>query len=188
MKRNQAAVAAEIAHFQAIPWCAKILSDPELIVDQSFSRFEKPGFEDTLLSHTLNSPETIPGFVTFYRPPADPKALVLELNAFISLGNLIDGWGGICHGGIVMTMLDEVMGQLPAINKLRGVMKDVQLMTAYLNTSFLRPIKTPAVVKVTTRLVKQEGRKYYIDGVIRDENGNEMAKGEALFVMLKERL
>ncbi|KAM7187370.1 putative thioesterase [Rhypophila sp. PSN 637] len=188
MKRNQAAIDAEIAQFRAIPWCAKILSDSSLVIDQSFSRFEKPKFEDALLSHTLNTPETIPGFITFYTEPKDPKAMVTELNAFISLGNLIDGWGGICHGGIIMTMLDEVMGQLPAVNKLRGVMNDIQLMTAYLNTTFLKPVKTPTTVMVTSRLVKQEGRKYFIDGVIRDEHGTEMAKGKALFVMLKSRL
>ncbi|KAM7207630.1 acyl-coenzyme A thioesterase THEM4 [Naviculisporaceae sp. PSN 640] len=188
MKRNQAAVEAEIAHFRAIPWCAEMLSDPKLVVDQSFSRFEKPKFEDSLLSHTLNTPETIPGFITFYRPPEDPKAMVTELNAFISLGNLIDGWGGICHGGIIMTMLDEVMGQLPAVNKLRGNLPDVQLMTAYLNTKFLAPVRTPTVVMITSTLVKQEGRKYFINAVIRNERGQEMAKGEALFIMLKAKL
>lgn len=188
MKRNQAAVEAEIAQFRAIPWCAKILSDPKLVVDQSYSRFEKPKFEDALLSHTLNSPETIPAFITFYSPPEDPKAMVTELNAFISLGNLIDGWGGICHGGIVMTMLDEVMGQLPAVNKLRGVMADVELMTAYLNTTFLAPVRTPTTVMITSRLVKQEGRKFYMNAVIRNEKGDELAKGDALFVQLRARL
>ncbi|KAK3325914.1 HotDog domain-containing protein [Apodospora peruviana] len=186
-----AAAAVELAHFRAIPWCAAHLSAPDVVIDRSFSRRPKPKFEDALLSYTLNRPDAIPAFVTFYRPPPPqegPQALVTEVKAFLSLGNLVNGWAGICHGGIVMTILDEVMGQIPAVNKLRGVMENIPLMTAFLNTTFLKPVKTPTTVLVTGKLVRREGRKYYIDGLIEDENGTALARAEALFVMLKARL
>ncbi|KAK0629541.1 HotDog domain-containing protein [Bombardia bombarda] len=184
-----AAAALEVAHFRSIPWCAAHLSaSPNLVVEQAFSRTPKDQYEDALLSQTLNRKGAIPAFVTFYTKPAEARDLVREVKAFLSLGPMVNGWAGICHGGIAMTILDEVMGQLPAVNKLRGNLPDIPLMTAYLNTTFVRPVRTPTTIMVTARLLKVEGRKQFADAVIEDEKGEVLAKAEALFVMLKAKL
>jgi acyl-coenzyme A thioesterase PaaI-like protein len=106
---------------------------------------------------------------------------------------MLNGWEGICHGGMVVTMLDEVMGQVFAANKTHGLMVEVPVMTGYLNTRFERPVRTgtveePAVVLVTGRLVRQEGRKYWMEGDVQGEGGVVLARGEALFVMLRGKL
>ncbi|KAK3369957.1 HotDog domain-containing protein [Podospora didyma] len=194
--QQRAAAAAEIAHFQSIPWCAKRLAagSKNQVVTQSFSRLrgrEKPPQEDALISEALNRPDAIAGFITFYTPPPPTNSkgeLVREVHAFLTLGPMLNGWAGICHGGIVMTILDEVMGQLPAVNKLRGVMSDMPLMTAYLNTKFLRPVRTGTTIMVTARFTKIEGRKHWTEGFIYDEHGNVLASADALFIVLKARL
>ncbi|KAK3327064.1 HotDog domain-containing protein [Cercophora scortea] len=182
------AAAAELAHFQAIPWCAAHLSKPNVVAHQSISRELKPRFGDALVSQSLNNKNAMAAFVTFYTRPADPSQLVEELGAFLTLGQMVNGWPGICHGGIIMTILDEVMGQLPAINKQRGLMPNNTIMTAYLNTKFIGPVRTPSTIMVTARAVKVEGRKHFYEAVVTGEKGEELAKADALFIFLKPKL
>lgn len=228
---NRRAAAAEIAYFRAIPWCAALLSPPNqqqqqqhqprqqpvIVVDQSRSRRLKPDHQDTLISRTLNSPDAIPAYVTFYTPPptptasgspADPRppppALVREVHALVALGHMVNGFDGVCHGGLVATLLDEVMGQVFAANRERGALPRLgpgpaagaPAMTAYLHTTYLRPVRTgraggpAAVVLVTARLVRRDGRKFWMEGEVRGEEEGRvlLARAEALFVMLREKL
>ncbi|KAK0672437.1 HotDog domain-containing protein [Cercophora samala] len=194
---NKAQEAHHIAFFHSIPWCSSLLSSaPNLIISQSVSRVIRPSGceEDALLSQTLNSPDAIPAYITFYCPPPKPTDYVYEVKSLIALGPRVNGWEGICHGGIVMTLLDEVMGQIFAVNKDSGAMgSKMPLLTGYLNTAFKRPVRTgtkekPAIVLVVARMTKVEGRKHFCEGVVYgDEEGrNELARAEALFVQLRE--
>lgn len=199
---NAHAAAAQIAHFRAIPWCAAHLSSPPtLIIDQSVSRRLTNSPRDTLLSRTLNTPDAIPAYITFYDPQptkgsgnGDDSELIKEVKSFLALGPMLNGWEGICHGGIVVTLLDEVMGQVFAANKMHGLMGGTPVMTGYLNTRFEKPVKTggekgdAAVVMVTGRMVRNEGRKYWMEGDVQGEGGVVLARAEALFVQLRGKL
>ncbi|KAK3936362.1 Verlamelin biosynthesis protein B [Diplogelasinospora grovesii] len=191
----------DIAHFRSMPWCARHLSttkpNERIVVEQALSRRPKKRLEDALFSYTLHTDDTIAAFATFYTlpDPDDGRELVRELKAFLTLGPMVNGWPGICHGGIVMTIMDEVMGLLPPINKRRGLIPTLPFMTAYLNTQFIRPVKTAetrtaakATILATARLDRIEGRKYFTNCTIEDESGTVLAKAEALFVLLKEKL
>ena len=175
-------------HFQAIPWCAKQLNCANVVASPAISRHVKEGLEDSLFATTLNSVDTIAAFVTFYTHPGDDSSLVNELGAFITLGSLVNGFPGVCHGGIVMTIMDEVMGLLVPLNKERGAIGNSWLMTAYLNSTFIRPITTPSTIRVTARFTKTDGRKYYCESTIEDENAVVLARAEALFVALRDKL
>ncbi|KAK4201492.1 HotDog domain-containing protein [Triangularia verruculosa] len=194
---NKAQEAHHIAFFNSIPWCSSLLSStPNLIVSQSVSRIIRPSGceEDALLSQTLNSPDAIPAYITFYSPPPKPTDHVYEVKSLIALGPKVNGWEGICHGGIVMTLLDEVMGQLFAVNKDSGAMDSkMPVLTGFLNTAFKKPVRTgtkekPAIVLVVARLTKMKGRKHFCEGVVYGdgEGKNELARAEALFVQLRE--
>jgi acyl-coenzyme A thioesterase PaaI-like protein len=94
---------------------------------------------------------------------------------------------------MVVTLLDEVMGQVFAANKTHGLMAKIPVMTGYLNTRFEKPVRTGSVergnvVLVTARLVRSEGRKYWMEGEVSGEGGEVMARGEAVFVMLRGKL
>jgi acyl dehydratase len=94
---------------------------------------------------------------------------------------------------MVVTLLDEVMGQVFACNKKHGLLPRIPVMTGYLNTRFEKPVRTGSVEKgnvvlVRARMVKSEGRKYWMEGQVCGEGGEVMARGEALFVMLREKL
>jgi acyl-coenzyme A thioesterase PaaI-like protein len=193
---NAHAAAQQIAHFRAIPWCAAHLSSPPtLLIDQSVSRTLSDTPRDTLLSRTLNTPDAIPAYITFYDPqPTNGGEMIKEVKSFLALGPMVNGWEGICHGGMVVTLLDEVMGQVFAANKMQGLMGDTPVMTGYLNTRFEKPVKTggsgedAAVVMVTGRMVRNEGRKYWMEADVTGEGGVVLARAEALFVQLRGKL
>ncbi|KAL2130464.1 hypothetical protein VTI74DRAFT_6375 [Chaetomium olivicolor] len=194
---NAAQAAAQIAYFRAIPWCASHLSQPNLVVDQSVARRLTTTQRDTLISRTLNTADAIPAYITFYQAPPPNAAkegyLIKEVKSFVALGPMVNGWEGICHGGMVVTLLDEVMGQVFAANKVNGLLVNIPVMTGYLNTRFERPVRTgtaekPAVVLVSARMLRNEGRKYWLEAEITGEDGGVMARGEACFVMLKGKL
>lgn len=230
---NERAAAAQIAYFRTIPWCASYLDSPTLVINQSVSRALKPAHSnlDSLISRTLNRPDAIPAYITFYSPPSSSSSspsppnsrsgnqdgstpdLVTEVSALVALGPMINGWDGICHGGIVATLLDEVMGQVFAVNKQHGALnRKVPAMTGYLNTRYERPVRTGGkekggegrekgvgegkganVVLVRARLVKREGRKFWLEAeVVGPGKGGKgevvLARGEALFIMLKKEM
>ena len=119
--------------------------------------------------------------------------MIKEVAAFVALGPMVNGWEGVCHGGLVASLLDELMGQVFAANKTEKLMAAIPVMTGYLNTRFEKPVLTGGsgmdakVVLVTGRLVKQEGRKYWLEGDVKGEDGVVLARGESLFVMLKDK-
>lgn len=190
---SPAAPINDIEHFKSIPWCARHLAAPNLIARCPSNRKFGPGLADGLFGVTLNTPYTIPSILLFYPDPdttsTEPRSSIPEVKTLITLGPLVSGFGGVCHGGIVMTILDELLSLLVQVNWKRGAIKgNTRLMTAYLNTVFSRPVTVPGTFLVTARLDKVEGRKAFGSVWIEDEHGVKLAKAEGLFVMAREKL
>lgn len=102
------------------------------------------------------------------------------------------------------TILDEAMGFWLNVNSERAHMLAVSTghkageladgtgaFTAQLNIKYLKPVKAPGLLLAKVRLVKVEGRKIWLRGVITQKSGQvdeldghmiECAVGEALFV------
>jgi len=186
----------DVQHFKSIPWCLKHLEPPatDLIISKAYSRTRKPDTEDTLFSITINSPSTLSHFILFYPRPSNPRVVLPEIKGLITLGNDLDGHPGVCHGGIVATIFDEVLGYAAPASRLTG---EKQLptgapvpsyVTAYLNTTYLRPVRTPGTILVVARTVRAEGRKIWVEAYMEDGEGEKLAKAEALFVETKLKL
>jgi acyl-coenzyme A thioesterase PaaI-like protein len=179
---------ADLEHIRAIPWCARHLESPNLVAKVAACRREKPGGLDRLFAKTLNSPDTVQSFVVVHILPEKPADLIAEIKAFISLNKGVNGFAGICHGGIVATMMDEVMGQHLEVNQRSKAIPYPLLMTAYINTRFLAPIRTPSTVMVTSKIGDVERRKYKFQAVIEDETGSKLAECDALFIAVKGKI
>ncbi|KAI1272294.1 HotDog domain-containing protein [Xylaria sp. FL0933] len=180
--------AVDYAHFTAIPWCATHLQGPRIITDAPISRTLKPDDEDSLFADTINSERGIFRMLMVYEEPLSPTERVNELKTFLTLGSGLNGYPGVCHGGLVVAILDEVVSHLVPINQDRKTIPRGAHMTAYLNTRFIRPVSTPATVLARARLTKVEGRKVFLQGTLEDEKGIILAQADALFVMLKSSL
>ena len=86
------------------------------------------------------------------------------------------GWEGMAHGGIVCTILDEVMAWALVDHDVWGV-------TARMNVDFRRPVPIGRRIRGEGRVRDAKRRVIYAEGVITDaEDGTELARAEATFV------
>ena len=170
-------------YLQTIPWCAKLLADPNFIVIPTSTRQSKKSKEDALFAETLKSDDTIRAWVPLFRQPAEGATKIEETRTLVSLGYRLNGHPHRCHGGIVATILDEVMSVLLSANN-RWNNVSGSTVTASLNVSFLKPVWTPQVVLVTARFGEVKGRKLYLEASLEDSEGIVLAKAEALFLKI----
>lgn len=117
---------------KAISWCSRHLDNHNLVLEKLSSRTAKARFEDAFFGELLNNAETIPALVVAYIKP-DYSGLVKEVKGFVALGNKVNGWPGVCHGGVVATVLDEVPTMLTRLNT-----PGRSFMTAFLNVKYLQ--------------------------------------------------
>ena len=83
----------------------------------------------------------------------------------------------VTHGGIVALLLDEAMGKF---NRLEQIVAP----TAELTVQYLRPVPVGRKIVVEARRVRSEGRNFWREGTIRDENGRLLARGTGRFVKI----
>jgi acyl-coenzyme A thioesterase PaaI-like protein len=91
-----------------------------------------------------------------------------------------EGFTGIAHGGIITTVLDEVMGW--ALYQ-----KDIWAVTGRLSVSFRKPVEIGAPTIATARIVADHGRKLDLTAAVRRESdGVLLAEATAIFVRVNE--
>lgn len=176
---------ADEAHIRAIPWCAELLSGPNVVVLPTESRESKESTEDALFAQTLKTPDTISGCLTFYNQPESESGVITQINTLVSLGYAVNGFPHVAHGGIVATLIDEIMGLLLIVNKRR--LADVgAAVTAYLNIRYLNPVPTPSTVLVSASLKEISGRKIFLEATVQDSGEVALARGEALWIRVSQ--
>lgn len=115
------------------------------------------------------------------RNPIAPPLVVTgddegSMSATFTLGAAYEGPPGCVHGGMVATVLDQVVGSAPARIGLPG-------LTAYLNTTYRRPTLLGQEHICRGWIAKVDGWKIFANGDIRDAQGQVTAEAEALFVV-----
>ncbi len=91
------------------------------------------------------------------------------------IGQQYQGGSGYLHGGIIATILDEVMGK---VSRFHGI----QAVTAELNVDYLRPVPVDTDLVVEGYEVKRDGRNLHVVGEIRNASGMVLARSRARFV------
>ncbi|RYO76927.1 hypothetical protein DL766_006058 [Monosporascus sp. MC13-8B] len=182
----------DLKFFKDIPWCAKQLSSPDVAIWVPPWKRKSAAPEATpFFKRTLSTPDTLPAVVAFHGKQARANSFLTELRALVALREGVTGLHGLLHGGAVSAIFDEVAGMLVAVNQERGVRAlGGTYVTAYLNTSFLRPVPAaPGAVLVVARLAGLEGRRMLVEATMRDEYATVLAEAEAMFVRVgTERL
>jgi len=98
----------------------------------------------------------------------------------LALADRFEGWEGIAHGGIVCTILDEVMAWALVDHDIWGV-------TARLNVEFRKPVPIGRPVRAEGRVTSARRRIVEAEGVILDpEDGTVLARSTATFVGAQE--
>ena len=171
-----------VARLSEIPWCAKLLSAPDQVVVIHPSRIFRNSKTDTYFGSALKTEETISNFVLLYKNGATPNSPVEEAKAIFTIGGGLNGFPDIVHGGMVASLMDEVMGFLSVQNRIIGATRQGKYMTVYLNTQFKAPLMANSTYLAVARVDKLEERKIFISQTIQDGEGKVLATGDALFI------
>ena len=94
------------------------------------------------------------------------------------LGERYQGGGGMAHGGIIATLLDEAMGKVCRF-------RDARAVTAELTVEYLKPIHVEKEIVVEAFEQEQKGRSLFQAGEIRNAAGEVLARGRGRFVILR---
>ncbi|TLD14971.1 hypothetical protein PspLS_10813 [Pyricularia sp. CBS 133598] len=178
-----------IRPFLSEPWCMQLIRDPTYTAEIPMSRTGEPTVDHEFFARTIKTPDCIPGFIGLNKNTAKPDDVVEERISLFAIDHGIDGYRGVVHGGMVATMIDEAVAGAVEANLTEGrPWGNQKLMTKFLNVTFIRPVSTPAYVQCRVKLDKHEGRKVFYTAVLQDGEGKDLAKGEALFVRVQEKL
>jgi uncharacterized protein (TIGR00369 family) len=93
------------------------------------------------------------------------------------LGAEYQGAPGFIHGGVIATVLDEVMSKVSRFF-------DVRAVTAELTIEYLKPVRVGQELTVEGFNTRREGRQLYHEGEIRDGSGTLLARGRGRFVVV----
>ncbi|KAK2768744.1 hypothetical protein FQN54_000600 [Arachnomyces sp. PD_36] len=191
---------ATLSHFQSNPWANSFISSPDYVPIETRSRTAKPTGEDAFFANTLGAANAIPHCLTLRRrdvatpgPPAPsesvpekgskstarqaapkPKPDMVTLFYLERPGVL--GHPSVAHGGVVATLLDEVMSLAVSLHVPNSGLDEAEIRnriyTVQLDTSFKRKVSVPGLVVVKAWCNASEGgRKFWMRGEIVQEEG-----------------
>lgn len=86
------------------------------------------------------------------------------------------GPDGVVHGGVQAALLDEVLGMAAHVGSGRG---DEHLVTVEFALRYRRPVPVEAAIAVRGRLVRVEGRDYFVEGEIAGADGEVLTRATA---------
>ncbi len=91
-----------------------------------------------------------------------------------------EGYGGMVHGGIVCTLLDEIMAWT-----LNG--RNTWAVTAKMQTSFRKPVEIGVPVRLIGRVIRNRGRVIEMHGEVRRAQDDVLlAEADAVFMRVPE--
>lgn len=87
-----------------------------------------------------------------------------------------EGFTGMSHGGIITTVLDEVMGWAVYHQKIWAV-------TGKISVSFRKPVEIGVATRATARITEEHGRKLLLVADLRRlSDGQILAEAESMFI------
>ncbi len=100
----------------------------------------------------------------------------------ITLGKNYEGWENMAHGGIVSTLLDEVMSWAVIY------FKRIFFVTRRVKIKYIRPVPLYKLLTVKGKMIEGGNRRLCkAKGLIQDEDENILVRGEATFAILPDK-
>ncbi|KAF3016513.1 hypothetical protein E8E14_011208 [Neopestalotiopsis sp. 37M] len=197
----------DTARFGDVPWCVSLLSAPNIVTFEPASHAKKANgsaSQDELFARTLKTDEAIPRCLGFYQAPTTTSDtavtglpfLLSSCTLLFDLRSGVNGFNGTAHGGLIVALMDEAMGSYLYINdlfhrerKAAGTLspnssgfENLGFLTGRIDTKLLKPIYTPQIVIVTSRLAGVDGRKVHLQVVVKGRNGEEYATCDGTWI------
>ncbi len=86
-----------------------------------------------------------------------------------------EGYRGLYHGGILSTLLDEVM--IKAI-----LARGIHAVTAEMTIRFRKPVRTGANLRLAGRIIRTRGRVHFTEGEAVDSEGKVCATAKGTYI------
>ncbi|RLB74083.1 MAG: hypothetical protein DRH03_02175 [Deltaproteobacteria bacterium] len=100
-----------------------------------------------------------------------------ELRSTLTVPEHTRGWNNLIHGGILTTILDEVMSWT-AIHLTHNF-----ILTRDINVKFKKPVYVGTPITATGTIKELNGKKALLEGHIDDADGNLCCSSQANFVL-----
>jgi len=141
------------------------------------------------MSETLSTKDTIRAWQSFFKTPLNPvteysNVVAGEVYTLLSLGDGMNGYPHIMHGGMLSTIMDEVMWLVASFHK----PPDTTTFTAFITVNFKKPILTPSILLCRARLEeKSNRRKLFTKAILENGEGSVYATAESLFIEVDKK-
>ncbi|KAJ6786357.1 hypothetical protein PWT90_05142 [Aphanocladium album] len=167
-----------------------------------YSRQPKSDGGDTFFGDTLKSADTLPHALLLLRhdiaslrynfDQVSAEGWRPDTVCLFQVGPKLNGYRDTTHGGLLASLLDEVVGfnvdGLCSCIEAQGENKPrTRLYTGYLNTSYRKPV-SPGFYAVESRLVKRDGRKWFLKGQIVGADGAVYTEADVLYIQSRDSL
>ena len=94
----------------------------------------------------------------------------------------VEGWQGIAHGGLITTVLDEVMGWALSAQRIWAV-------TARLDVSFRKPVQIGVATRARAWILEDPGRRVTVGAqVLRRSDQTILAEASGVFVRVSPEM
>lgn len=196
IQRPKTGVMAQENDIGSTAWSKALLEDPSLQTWQHSWRGlpNSHNDQDKFIQHTLSTPDTIRDNVILVPVETSSHSYprVSEVLTIYCLGSSLMGHSMVAHGGLVATLLDEVMGVAININEQAEAehnpeYKRKSIMTLKLDILYRKPVPAPGLILARAILKKADGRKRFVKATLEDGEGTILTEAEALFLELKRR-
>lgn len=104
-----------------------------------------------------------------------------EATTEIVAGEQFEGYKGIYHGGVISSLLDEVM--IKAI-----LATDIFAVTAEMTVKYIKPVRVGEKLVFKGKVTKEKGRLYFTEGVAQSENGEIFATATGKYIKAGDEL
>lgn len=122
--------------------------------------------------------------------PVNPTGLQMKFSANddkvfskITIPDHLCGWSNIAHGGVLTTILDEIMSWA-ALHFLKRI-----TMTKSMNIEFIKPVYIRNPLRAEGKVLAQTGKHdALMEGILYNENGATCAKSTANFAIFSPKV
>jgi acyl-coenzyme A thioesterase PaaI-like protein len=181
----------DVDFFAKMPFVRPYLGSRSYQPAPFVTRYDKGDLSDKFFNKTINSNDTIPRVLAFMRKPTDNEGSDQSQSpeephfvTFCQLESGVSGYINTTHGGVLAALFDETLGLCAEIYR----EEQGNLLTAKLEVSYHAPVPTPGVIVIKTWVKKKEGRKWFLEAQLLDQEGSLKATAKSLYIQLRSPL
>lgn len=108
---------------------------------------------------------------------------VANIELFLnSLKSGVNGYINTAHGGLLAALLDETLNLCAESYRIFASDETAPLLTARLEVDYRVPVPTPSVIVIKTWVRRKDGRKWFLEAQVLDQNGSLKAEANSLYI------